>query len=248
MTRFRRFRLVAWAVILMVVTTIFVMRLLDPTVGVTVREGRADGRGFRIELFAENGEPVRYNACKPVHYVINPAGAPPQGVQDVHTAIQMTAEASGLRFVYDGTTEEVPDPDRDPYQLDRYGNRWAPVVIGWTKGIPGPPIHGDEGERPIAAAGSEWRANDEGQPVYVSGGVAFDVTVTDLKEGFGGHTWGQAMLHELGHVLGLGHVDDPASVMNARIGLRAAAWGPGDRAGLWELGLGSTCLATPATP
>ena len=90
-------------------------------------------------------------------------------------------------------------------------------------------------------------ANDSGKPVYVTGTATFDAT-TELRSGFGGETWGQVILHELGHVVGLGHVDDSTSVMNPALGLRPAAWGKGDRAGLWQLGIGAPCLKAPSVP
>jgi hypothetical protein len=66
-----------------------------------------------------------------------------------------------------------------------------------------------------------------------------------LRSGFGGETWGQVMLHEFGHVMGLGHVGDAKQVMTPVLELRPAAWGSGDRAGLRELGIGSPCLDVP---
>ena len=56
------------------------------------------------------------------------------------------------------------------------------------------------------------------------------------------------MLHELGHVVGLGHVDDPTSVMNPLIGSHAASWGGSDREGLWALGMGGACVPAPPLP
>ena len=224
--------------------------LSDAVDAPTLVEGATDPRGFRPKLIdEETGESVRFDPCEPIHYVINPALAPPQGIEDMHRAIEMTAEASGLRFVYDGATDEIPTPRRAAYQPDRYGDRWAPILLAWSDGLAMTgATAGDEGERPIAAAASLTETNEDGRPMYVSGIAVFDSSVTDLRPGFGGQTWGQAMLHELGHIVGLGHVDDPASVMNPVIGLRAALWGGGDRAGLWALGIGSTCLSTPPTP
>ncbi len=213
--------------------------------------GSLDQRGFRVNAVdAETGAAVRYNPCEPLHYVINPALAPEGAEEDMHTAIEMTAEASGLKFVFDGTTDEVDlGLERPTYQPDRYGERWAPILISWTNGLPSTDTTADaEGRRPIAAAGSHFEINEDGDAVYVTGSAAFDATVTDLKPGFGGQTWGQAMLHELGHIVGLDHVDDPQSVMNPVIGLRAASWGGGDRAGLWSQGIGSACIGTPRTP
>ncbi|MGH2807790.1 MAG: matrixin family metalloprotease [Actinomycetota bacterium] len=213
--------------------------------------GPLDARGFRVKAVdAETGAAVRYNPCEPLHYVINPALAPDGAIDDMHTAIRLTSEASGLKFVYDGTTEEVDlGTIRPTHQPDLYGERWAPILISWTNGLPATDTAADaEGRRPIAAAGSNYEINDEGQAVYITGSAAFDATVTDLQPGFGGETWGQAMLHELGHVVGLDHVDDPASVMNPVIGRRAASWGGADRAGLWSQGIGSPCIKTPDLP
>ena len=39
---------------------------------------------------------------------------------------------SGLRFVDEGDTDELPSQARAPYQPDRYGERWAPLLIGWV--------------------------------------------------------------------------------------------------------------------
>ena len=47
-------------------------------------------------------------------------------------------------------------------------------------------------------------------------------------------------MHELGHLVGLGHVDAPDELMSAENhGL--LTWGPGDRAGLSAVGAGR-CL------
>jgi hypothetical protein len=213
-------------------------------------EPAPDPRGFRFKsVDAASGLPLRYNPCASIHYTINPSLAPPTGVVDVHTAFEMTAEATGIRFVFDGMTNEQPGPRRAPYQPDRYGDRWAPILVAWTQGDPSLDSANTEvsGTRTIGEGGSAFALNDAGLPVYVSGIAAFDATA-ELPPGFGGETWGQLILHELGHVLGLGHVDDPGSVMNGTIGLRHAAWGPGDRAGLWELGNGGSCVKTPDLP
>jgi hypothetical protein len=220
------------------------MEAASPEVG----PGGYDPSGFKaMWTDQETSTPVRYNPCAPIHYVINPTGAPDGAIEDVHAAFRMTSEASGIRFVYEGATGESPVFRREPYQPDLYGQRWAPVLIAWAPLDEGVPAGGEEGNATVGRGGSVYRANRDGRAVYVSGSAVFDPSA-DLNPGFAGQTWGQVILHELGHVLGLDHVDDPGSVMNPVVGLRPAMWGGVDRAGLWDLGMGSPCLAVPDTP
>ena len=231
------------AAIALLVTTFILFRGDADADAPRVIPGNVDPGGFRhLWIDPATGEPARYDACQPIHYVINPRLAPPAGVEDVHKAFAETARASGLRFVYDGLTDETFTDPRPAYQPDRYGERWAPVLIAWSAGVP---TGSDIPEaKAVGRGGSTLRSNDDGEPVYVSGQAVFDATA-ELRSGFGGRTWGQVILHEIGHIVGLDHIDDPTSVMNPLVGVRPAAWGDGDRAGLWRLGLGEDCAQPP---
>src|SRR5262249_15852346 len=76
--------------------------------------------------------PVAFDPGRPVHYVVNPAGAPPDGAAMIRRAIARLQKATGLHFVYDGPTTEAATKDRDRYQPARYPGRWAPVLIAWS--------------------------------------------------------------------------------------------------------------------
>ena len=75
--------------------------------------------------------PVTYDPCRPIHYVVNHTGQPNDAENLVTDAIERISEVTGLQFVADDLTDEEIVPDRQPYQPDRYGDRWAPVLIAW---------------------------------------------------------------------------------------------------------------------
>ena len=58
---------------------------------------------------------------------------------------------------------------------------------------------------------------------------------------------GPVVLHELAHVLGLGHIKAQGELMEPSGG-GVIDFGPGDLEGLRQLGSSAGCLATPAVP
>lgn len=206
--------------------------------------GTVDPRGFRLlDVDPDTGAPVRYDPCTPVAYVVNVDHAPRQGLKDVRHAFDLAGAATGIRFVYEGLTNEVPITGRPPYQPERYGDRWAPVLVGWVEA--GPAVFK---EHDVGIAGSAYVANDDGDLVYVTGSIALNAAEELSSGSAAGRTWGRVLLHEVGHVVGLDHVDDLSQVMNESLTSAPAAWGVGDEAGLRLLGSRSGCLATPALP
>jgi hypothetical protein len=193
-----------------------------------------------------DGAPARWDPCTPVHYVTNLAEAPPGAAALVAGAVAQVSAASGLTFINDGSTTEVPVSSRQAYQPARYGNRWAPVVIDWAR-----PSETDvlPGGNIIGEGGSSWVQVGAGPKVYVSGVAVIDSANTGmLPATFGpGSTLGELLLHELGHVVGLGHTPDVTQIMYPVLEpLPAASYGAGDRSGLARLGAGQGCLSTPA--
>jgi hypothetical protein len=194
-------------------------------------------RAFALQPSQDPAQPfVAYDPCRPLHYVVRPDNAPHGGDQLIHRAVAEVSAATGLRFVNDGLTSEGPREQRKAYQADRYGNRWAPVLIAWSSPRESPRLEGDVagygGSGQVAAAG--------GPAVLVTGQVALDApALAEIMQRPDGPLLVRAIImHELGHVVGLDHVDDTKQLMNAETtGIREFAGG--DRAGLALLGSGA---------
>jgi len=185
----------------------------------------------------EDGSPVTWDPCRPIRYVVNPTGAPPGGEAFIDEALARTSGATGLQFQYDGTTDETWDKQRETYQPDRYGERWAPVLFSWSTEQQTPPLGGY-----VAGLGGPSSVGlEEDATSYVSGSVVLDAADLGLLLGApNGAASVQAVVqHEVGHLVGLDHVADETQIMNTEGSPTSATdWGPGDLAGLHELGTG----------
>jgi hypothetical protein len=179
-----------------------------------------------------DGSPVGYSPCRPLHYVVNDDLAPAGAQQLVSDAITTISAATGIPFVYDGTTREQPSPQRAPYQPEAYGERWAPLLIAWTTPEVAPQLKG----KVIGTGGSTHYSYEGGPQTFVSGGLDLDAPqIADELMNPDGHLYATAViLHELSHVMGLDHVEDPTQLMYPEIGTPEGL-SAGDLNGLYEL-------------
>ncbi|MGZ8583776.1 MAG: hypothetical protein ACXWXN_08515 [Actinomycetota bacterium] len=191
-----------------------------------------------------DGDPVRWNPCESVHYVVNVAAAPAGSLGDVQEAVRRISAATGISFAYDGLTDEVLERRRDMVQVDRYGDRWAPVLVTWVDPDTSSVSFRGDGD---VAAGVAAPFTPRGADVIVSGWIAINADDPN-PPGFGvPDDQGPVVLHEWGHVMGLDHVDERGQLMHPAGG-GVAGLGPGDLEGLRRLGRSEGCLATPAVP
>ena len=182
-----------------------------------------------------SAEPITWDPCRPIRYVVNPSGAPPGGQELIEDAVARTSAATGLEFEYEGTTDETWSDGRTPYQPDRYGERWAPVLITWTTPAAVPELAGL-----VAGQGGPTAVGlAEDELVHVTGGVVLDADQLNTVLGTpdGAVHVRSVIQHELGHVVGLDHVDDPTQLMHPEAST-VTDWGAGDLHGLHALGSG----------
>ncbi len=211
-----------------------------------------------LRVGADGCTPARFNPCEPVHYVQNAAAAPPFVADNVREAFRRLSRATGIEFVDDGTTDETARPSA--FVPERYGSRWAPILIVWehfppeqTSGrsqILGNTVIAREGDVVVSA---RLRLNVDA--------YSNETTQAPIRPGFGpptgsgtgpilreNITWGRIVLHELAHVVGLGHTRDTGSLMYpdaAQHTSRPADFMPPDVEGLRYLGREAGCLTTP---
>ncbi|WP_235780678.1 matrixin family metalloprotease [Sinomonas notoginsengisoli] len=184
-----------------------------------------------------DGSPVGYSPCRLLHYSVNPKGAPPGAVELVDRAASRIAATSGFALHRDDPTDEEASFDRPAYQPQRYGERWAPVIVGFSTPEQVPRLEGD-----TAGLGGSAVVQFPGRdPALVTGVVILDgPDLSAILARQGGQAIAEAIiLHEFGHVLGLGHVNESSELMAER-NTGQLDFGPGDRAGLAQLAAG-TC-------
>ena len=185
----------------------------------------------------DSKDPVAWSSCDPIHVVVNKASAPPQADRLLQESLDRVSELSGLTFVVDGETDEEPIPNRPAQSRNPLKGLWAPALIAWTTPEAVPAL-----KDKVAGIGGP-REGPAGYPTrrhFVSGIVYLDgpsISQVLLRK----NGWAQSraiVMHELGHMVGLAHVDSDAELMDGDNDSGITDFGPGDREGLRRLGAG----------
>lgn len=188
----------------------------------------ATGDGSYAFIATQRGgrQPVGYDPCSEITVEVNADGAPSNWKSLVARAIDHVSSASGLKLAYAGETD-----DRD---IDRVDRSVARVLVMWSTEEDFPDLEGQV----AGVGGSSMAQRPSGYREFVGGRIVLDRDAFE-DGGRGGRqiALDQAIIdHEFGHVVGLGHVDDPGELMNDTTDGRQLGWGPGDLEGLALLG------------
>ncbi len=201
-----------------------------PTTGSVPAAGtRVGSYEFQQTQSKAEGTPVAFDPCRPIHWVYDPRGEPIDGRTAVQDGFRALAQATGLRFVFDGTTAETPTRDRQAYQPDRYdASRWAPVLVGWSDADGFRDLVG----RVTGATRPDMVTQPDGRSVYVSGVVVLDEDDLSVAAMPDRSVLQATVLHELGHLVGLDHTTERSQLMFRATQPGVREYGAGDLQGL----------------
>jgi hypothetical protein len=159
----------------------------------------------------------------------------------------MHSAATGIDFQFAGTTHTVPSQTWGMQPTADFPTGYAPILVGWSR----------PGVSDLLTGGTHVGT---GYPIFVehtltkhaisvSGVIALDADASKvIPTGFAGETLGGVVLHEIGHVLNLAHVQDIQQMMFPELTVNSSRLGDGDKAGLAEVGSAKGCIDVPPAP
>jgi len=185
---------------------------------------------------------ARWNPCRAHTYKVNLAAVPSASkkaiLAETQTAVRLLGAKTGMSFVYKGATAEVP-------RVGSYDRQSADVIIAYTTpsrtnySLAGA-IVGQGGYNP------GWKSTT-GTAAIAKAMIVLDTPdlLRNYSPGFGpGRHRANVLLHELGHVVGLGHASSARLLMNPYItGYTPSGYAAGDTTGLAAVGRRAGCIA-----
>ena len=199
-----------------------------------------------------NGQSVvaRWNPCRAHTWKVNLAAVPTKTrravLAETLTAMRVLAAKTGMSFTYKGATTEVP-------RVGSYAKQSADIIIAYTTPAKtNYPLAGLVAGLGGYATGmmTTTTTTATGAVSTYTGAIIKGFLVIDTPDmlayftaGFGtGQRRGNLLLHELGHVVGLGHVNNAGQLMNPILSSRTPnGFAAVELAGLAKIGRSAGC-------
>ena len=148
--------------------------------------GLVAGQGW-TSLLTSSLETTRRNPCVPWKIIYDDRNAPLDFQDRLKSSITQIAEASGVPIEYGGI--ERVDTVNDPQKLRVAWDTSATATLGLAR---------------------QSYLRDGGGTVWRTSGT---ITMAARRKGITADRWHAVVLHELGHIFGLDHTNQPTSVM-----------------------------------
>ena len=189
-----------------------------------------------------DGSPVRWDPCTPIRWTANVSRGPAGGLKVLQDAVARVAAVTGTTWQYQGTTTATPAGGYLPKSAQ---SSYPPVLIGWTDGA-GSDLLAGQSSSVLGMTRTAWFGvqTAEGKKIAATRAAVVALDRTDNLPLTGATSWSTVALHELAHVMGLGHVADRSQLM-ANILPAVTDLQAGDRAGLSKVGRAAGCVTVP---
>lgn len=184
-----------------------------------------------------NRRPVRWNPCRLIPYRINPAGMTRNDVLEVRAAFRRISEASGLAFAFRGTTTWYYD------QAERTGRQPSGSKLVFSFAQNKVERYAPREFADLSILGIGGPAWDRTGQIRQGMVLINRAAIKRLPTGTGPGTRMQVYVHEVGHAVGLDHVNQTDQLMFPYFNRNLPpVLGAGDTNGLRRLGKPAGCL------
>lgn len=196
-----------------------------------------------------SGAVDRWDPCVTIHYRVDierGLSRRSEALAAIDAAFRQAAAATGMTFNDDGPTSELPSDTRKDIVHTRSGWEWAPVLVAV---VPHAAFVRSADSSDTVAYSDPDVYTDDGQTSsqIVTGQIVVDAGRISDQGADDPDGLEPTMLHEIGHLVGLGHVQTKGEIMQPDGG-GVVGLGPGDLAGLHYLGSAAGCMVDPALP
>ena len=178
--------------------------------------------------------PLTWSTCSQVRYTVSPDGAPGDFRERVAAVAQELSKATGLVFL-DVDTATMITRTAPPVRVELpEQGRIPPVLIAFADESSDPVLEGDVVGVASTSAGMDLSS---GRSYFTTGVVHLDVDLLSYGDSDGEPAYLSTLRHEMGHLVGLDHVDDASQLMTP-VEAGVHTYQGGDLAGLALLGAG----------